>query len=115
MNTTLPSMRATPRPSCDSDSITTVAMSPEAVDAGAGSVPAGKEFMEMRFVRFAQRLSYALGFALVTGVVQVAADQLVAQIHEIGVERIGLAIIADLADLSGQVSLPHVGTTAAHL
>ena len=54
----------------------------------------------MRIVRLLQRAPHELAFALVVRGVMDTAQQLEAKEYEVGVGNVGLAVIADLLDLT---------------
>ena len=104
-NTTLPSaLRATPRPSASSESMRSVRSS----RARGTRASAAR-----RASRACSRTQRALGLVALGGVA--AAHQLEAQVEEIGVDAVGLAVVADRRDLARAIAVPHRAAAHAEL
>src|SRR3989344_4463375 len=79
------------------------------------SLPGIEKRMEVGFTGVAQGFAHQIGFALPPGLIEIAAYQFEAQIYKISIERVGFAIVADLADLAGQELAPDLAPVPAEL
>src|SRR5688572_18218863 len=101
-NTTLPALRATPRPAGSSASISSF-------------IPETEEFAPVGLVLRLEILLQDVRFLLVDIPGAEAPQQLVAQVEHVGVDRVGFAVVADLRRLAGQVGLPDLRAADADL
>src|SRR5579885_1095363 len=113
-NTVLPPTRATPRPSWDSDSISAV-MIGAVPTPGSRRRPGVEEFCEVRLVLTAQIVAQPPALRGMGRAGEPAAHQFEAQENKIGVEHIGLAVLADLRKPALSIGLPHPAAVHAQL
>src|SRR5690606_13818645 len=109
-NTRRPSTTATPSPSCVKSTIET-SISARSI-AATGRSPSLEERGQMRLTGLLELRLEPLDLLGVTRPVVDAADELEAQIDEIRVQCIRLAVIADARELSAPPRVPH--PVAAH-
>src|SRR4051812_36199265 len=108
MNTALPPACATPRPSRSSDSTA-------ATPCRSGAGPGIQEFAPMRALGPLERASCQLAFGAVTVAVEGPAQALHAQVHEVRVGSVGLAVGADALDAAVKPRVPHFRAVHAEL
>src|SRR3990172_9055374 len=86
-NTTLPALRATPRPAASSASTSSF-------------IPELQEFAPVRLVQARQIVFQQLDFLVVGILRENSPQQLVAQVQKVGVRGVGFAVVADFRDLA---------------
>src|SRR6185436_2018804 len=92
-NTTLPALRATPRPAASSASISRI-------------IPELQEFAPVRLVEALQIRLQDLDFLPVRVLREYSPQELIAQVQQISVGGVDLAVVADLRRLAGKIGLP---------
>src|SRR3970282_869193 len=102
-NTRRPSKSATPIPSCVKS---TIVATPGPSAAMPRRSPEREVLREVGLARLLELRLDDLDLAFVARGIEVATRELPAQIDEIGVERVGLAIVADRGELAALIARP---------
>src|SRR6185436_15423257 len=101
-NTTLPALRATPRPAASSASISSF-------------IPELQEFAPVRLAKVLEVCFQDSGFFSVLVFRERPPQELVAQVQQVGVRRVGLAIVTDLRSLAREPGFPDFRAAYADL
>src|SRR3989337_1651719 len=72
------------------------------------SLPDSQELLQVRLARSPQHLPDTLAFPVIFHVGIPATDQFIAQVHQIGIQDIGLAIVPDRLNPAFLVTIPHL-------
>src|SRR5690606_32766363 len=108
-----PSMSATPLPSCVRSTI--VASISSRSEAATGRSPRIEELEQMRPTGLLELRLELTRLGLVAGTIIEPANELKAQVQEIGVQHVRLAVVADRRDLAALPRLPHFRAAHAEL
>src|SRR4030065_1514589 len=78
-------------------------------------LPCSQKALVIQFVLGLEIIAHPPDLRLVALLIEVAAYQLEAQVHQVGVEHIGLAVIANFRQFAGLIGVPHLRTVHAEL